>query len=117
MTQGQIDLDSVMAGSISGGKHNGVDAKHLSNIWCIDHDTAKRIFDVTSQLLVRTNDPRLSRNYGTNDRILRYKRIKDYIFMDTFFATKKAVKSSRGNTCCQLFVTDKGFVYFVPMKT
>ena len=37
--------------------------------------------------------------------------------MDTFFATSKAGKSTRGNTCCQLFVTDKGFVYVVPMKT
>ena len=36
--------------------------------------------------------------------------------MDTFYATKKAGKSSCGNTCCQLFVTDKGFVYVVPMK-
>ena len=36
--------------------------------------------------------------------------------MDTFFATKKAGKSSRGNTCCQLFVTNKGFVYVVSMK-
>jgi len=35
--------------------------------------------------------------------------------MDTFFATKKAGKSSWKNTCCQLFVTDKGFVYIVPM--
>jgi transposase InsO family protein len=49
--------------------------------------------------------------------MLRYKRINDYFFMDTFFATKKAGRSSRGNTCCQLFVTDKGFVYVVPMKT
>ena len=37
--------------------------------------------------------------------------------MDTFFATKKAGKPSRVNTCCQLFVTDKGFVYAVPMTT
>ena len=37
--------------------------------------------------------------------------------MDTFFATSKAGKSSRGNTCCQLFVMDKGFVYVVPMKS
>ena len=36
--------------------------------------------------------------------------------MDTFFATKKSGKSSRGITCCQLFVTDKGFIYVVPMK-
>ena len=37
--------------------------------------------------------------------------------MDTFFSTKKAKKSSRGHTCCQLFVTGKGFVYVVPMKS
>ena len=36
--------------------------------------------------------------------------------MDTFFATKKDGTSSRGNTCCQLFVMDKGFIYVVPMK-
>ena len=36
--------------------------------------------------------------------------------MDTFSATKKAGKSSIGHKCCQLFVTDKGLVYVVPMK-
>ena len=58
----------------------------------------------------------LSHNYGTNGRMLRYKRIRDYFFMDTFFATKKGGCSSRGHTCCQLFVTDKGFLYVVPMR-
>ncbi len=60
--------------------------------------------------------PTLSRNYGTGDRMLRYRRINTYFFMDTFFASKRRGKSSRGNTCCQLFVTDKGFVYVVPMR-
>ena len=36
--------------------------------------------------------------------------------MDTLFATKKGGKSSRGNICCQLFVTDKGFLHAFPMK-
>ena len=35
--------------------------------------------------------------------------------MDTLFATNKSKKTTRGNTCAQLFVTDKGFVYVVPM--
>jgi hypothetical protein len=45
--------------------------------------------------------------------MLRYKRINEYFFVDTFFATKKkAGKSSRKNTCwCQLFI------YVVPMKS
>jgi hypothetical protein len=48
--------------------------------------------------------------------MLRYKRIKEYFFMDTFYAAKHGGKSSRGRTCCQLFVTDKGFLYVVPMR-
>ena len=36
--------------------------------------------------------------------------------MDTFFATSKGGCSSRGHTCVQLFVTDKGFIYVVLMK-
>ncbi len=35
--------------------------------------------------------------------------------MDTFFATSKAGASSRGNKYVQLLVTDKGFIYVVPM--
>ena len=35
--------------------------------------------------------------------------------MDTFFAIKKATKSTRGNTCCQIFVTNKGCTYVEPM--
>ena len=37
--------------------------------------------------------------------------------MNTFFSTKTTGKSSQGNTCCKLFVTDKVFVYAVPMKS
>ena len=35
--------------------------------------------------------------------------------MDTFFVTGKTV-SQRGHKCMQLFVSNKGFVYVVPMK-
>ena len=37
--------------------------------------------------------------------------------MDNFFATRKMEKYIRGNRCCQILVTDKGFVYVVPMKS
>jgi hypothetical protein len=55
-------------------------------------------------------------NYLMGDRMLCYKQIGQYFFMDTLFAMSKAGKPTRGNSCCQLFVTDKGFVYMVPMK-
>ena len=37
-------------------------------------------------------------------------------YTDTFFVTK-AGKSTRGFTCAQVFVTDKGYVALYPMKT
>ena len=37
--------------------------------------------------------------------------------MDTLFATRKAGKYSRGNTCAQYFVTEKLIMYLVPMKS
>jgi hypothetical protein len=80
----------------------------------------KRTLEVTSQCRKNTPLGMLSRNYSTNDRMLQYKRIHQQFFMDTFFATKnvkKGGKSSRGHTCCQLFLTDKGFVYVVPMTS
>ncbi|MEM7463144.1 MAG: hypothetical protein AAF362_10750 [Pseudomonadota bacterium] len=111
-----FDLEEFMASATSSSNPRGVDAEHLSKVWRISHKQAEQTLNTTTQHSIRTQDPTLSRNYGTNDRMLRYKRIDDYFFMDTFFATKKGGKSSRGNTCCQLFVTDKGFVYVVPMK-
>ena len=99
------------------GKSKGVDPSHLSKIWKIDFKTAERTVEVVSQKSKRTDDSTLSRNYGTNDRMLRCKRINECFFTDTFFSTKKAGKSSRGNICCQRFVTDKGFVYVVPIKS
>ena len=80
-------------------------------------DSAQQTNDTTSQNSRRTHDPKLSQNYGLNNHILWYTIIKYWFFMDTFFLTKKAVKLSIGNSWCELFVTDNGFVYVVPMKS
>ena len=109
------EINDFMASAVANAG-NGVTPEHLSKVWRISHEDAKRTIEQTSQLSIRPKDPTLSRNYGTNDRMLRYRRINEYFFMDTFFATKRGGKSSRGHTCCQLFVTDKGFVYVVPMR-
>ena len=112
----EILLDNFMASTTQAGNTRGVNPKHLSKIWRISHEDAQRTIDVTTQMSIRTDDSSLSKNYSTNVRMLRYKRIKDFFFMGTFFATKKGGQSSRGHTCCQLFVTDKGFIDVVPMK-
>ena len=87
----EVLLDNFMTSTAQAGKCRGVDTKHLSKIWRIGHEDAQRTIDVTTQMSTRTDDPTLSRNYSTNHRMLRYKGIKNFFFMDTFFATRKVV--------------------------
>ena len=82
-------VDEFFSHSTNASRPRGVTPEHLSKIWCISQEDAKRTIHTTTQMSVRTQDPTLSRNYGTNDRMLHYKRIQDYFFMDTFFASKK----------------------------
>ena len=59
----------------------------------------------------------MKRDLHTNDRMLRHKRLDEYFYMDTFYATKsKTLKTLRQNTWCQLFVTDKGYVFVFPTE-
>ena len=96
--------------------HRGVKPEHLAKVWKIPLEAARRTVDVTSQRYVRPQGNQLTRNYSTGDRALRYRRVRELFFTDTFFAGKK-LRSSRGNICAQLFVTNKGFLYVVPMMT
>ena len=114
--ESEEDMDAFFVSSVHGGPEVGVDARHLSEVWWISHENTKRTIDATTQHGTYNTNPAMNQNYTTNDWMLRYRRITQYFFMDTFFATKKGGTLSRGNTCYQLFVTDKGFIYVVPMK-
>ena len=111
-------MDDFFASGVHGGSEVGIDVKHLSKVWRVSYEDAKHTIDATTQHGTHLPNPVMNQNYTTNNRMLRYKRINQYsyFFMDTFFAMKKGGTSSQGNTCCQLFVTDKGFIYVVPMK-
>ena len=78
-----------MAAALSSSENSGISPDHLAKVWRISYDEAKRTIDNTSQLSVCPNNPILAKNYGTNDRMLRYKRIKEWFYTNTFFATKK----------------------------
>ena len=101
--------------AVSSGRSKGVNAEHLAKVWCIPHDEAAQTLKVTTQSLRHDPDSSLSRNVGTNDRAVRYRKIKSFFISDTLFVTGTA-KSSLGNICAQLFVSDKGFVAIYPMK-
>ena len=70
---------------------------------------------INTQLAKHKQDNVLSRNFSTNDRMLRYRRLKSTFFTDTMFANK--YKSLRQNTCCQVFVSDKSYIAVYPMKS
>ena len=47
--------------------------------------------------------------------MLCYQWIKSTFFTDTLFATKQA-KSTHGNICAQVYISDKGFLALYPMR-
>ena len=88
----------------------------MKKIWSITDAQAQGVVEQTTQLNRQSADGSLARQFSTNDRMLRYRRIQSYFFTDTMFVTK-AAKSTRGNICLQLFVSDKGFVAVYPMES
>ena len=85
----QEQVEEFLSHATNASRPHGVTPEHLSKVWCISTEDARRMIETTTQTSVRTQDPTLSRNYGTNDCMLRYRHIQDYFFMDTFVATKK----------------------------
>jgi hypothetical protein len=86
---------------VTAGKPGGVGAERLAKLFSIPFNDAVRTLAVTTQLNRRTADSSLSRNFGTNDRMVRYRQLDSTFFTDTMYVTAKA-KSTHGNTCAQL---------------
>ena len=95
---------------------NGVSPDFLKKIWSITDDQARNVVLQNTQLNRQSADGLMARQFSTNDRMLRYRRIQSYFFTDTMFVTKTA-KSTRGNKCMQLFVSDKGYIAVYPMES
>ena len=66
----------------------GIFASHLSEIWRIDLDSTKQTLEVTSKHSTGTNNPTLSRNFGTNNRMLQYK-INEVTFIHEYLIFNK----------------------------
>ena len=83
----QIDIenDPVLA-SVIAEKPSKLNADFLSKIWHIKNDEAVKAFNQTPQYCRHGADNALSRQFSTNDRMLRYRRINSmfhrYIFRD-----------------------------------
>jgi hypothetical protein len=94
------DATHITNGTIRSRTHKPIDYLTLAKRWCITPERARRTIDTTTQRGVRTClYPDLSRRFPTNDRMLRYARIRNDVFTDTMFAN---IKSRRGNKCAQI---------------
>ena len=109
------EVKSVIS-AINASSSKGPTPEFLSKLWLVSEKLAKGAIESNTQLCRHNSDNVLSRQFSTNDRMLRYKRLQSAFFTDTMFATPKA-KSKRGYTCCQVFVSDKGFVAVYPMAS
>ena len=110
------EIESHANISAVASKPKGVSPEFLSKIWNIDNKTARGVIQQNTQLLRQNVDNDLSKQFTINDRMLRYKRINSQFYTDTFFAGG-CDKTTRGNTCAQMSVSDKGFVAIYPMKS
>ena len=73
---GDIDLYEIMVNATHTIQFQGFYPTHLYKIWRIELYDANRDLYVTTQMSVWSQYPKLRRNYGTNNRILRYKNIQ-----------------------------------------
>ena len=55
------DIEQIMVSSVSAGRLDRVDPKHLAKIWRISFDDAKRRIGVTTQHGQQAQEPTLSR--------------------------------------------------------
>ena len=62
-------------GAISASTPTGVTAETLSKIWKFYYPTADRTLELTTQLNRQGGSNNLSWNFGTNNRMLRYRNI------------------------------------------
>ena len=108
-------INSIFSASATHAKlQRGETTEQLGKVWRIPLDETKQTLDVTPQLNKQDGNSNLSSQFSTNDQMLRYKRITYLFYTGTFFIK---VKSKRGFTMMQLFVSNTGFVKVYGMKT
>eukprot|EP00957_Ditylum_brightwellii_P112550 8579681-Ditylum_brightwellii.AAC.1 len=90
VTSGLVDLDSCPVSLACISANVGVTEEHLSKMWRLRPKTASKTLIATTKKQICVDNPSLARKFSTNDKMLRYKRINCYFFMDTFFVTMKA---------------------------
>ena len=109
--------NAIIGATMQSGIKSDFNVERLMRAWQIDKETALKTIRATTQRYKRKQDPKMTRNSPTIDKATRYNRINDHLFIDTMFATSKGGKSIRGNTCAQIFTTDREFIAAYPLQS
>ena len=86
---------------------------YLSKLWYISEPPEEGAIDQKTQGCRHIAKNVFLHQFLKNYRMLRYSRIQSTFYTDTIFTLK--YKSTPGNTSCEVFVSDKGFVAIYPM--
>jgi hypothetical protein len=96
-------------------KKYNISPEQLASKWNIGLEMAKRTLDATTQHGIRLSaNPSIARRFRSNDQKMRYNCLNTDVYTDTMFST---VKSSRGNTCGQIYTNDLEWTRFFPMSS
>ena len=68
---GDCDPDDIFVSATHAEINQCVKEEHISKVWRIDIEQAKDNLNTTPQKSVRNDSPKLSRNCGMNDLMLR----------------------------------------------
>ena len=98
---GDINFYEIAASTAHAKPRKGIPVEHLSKIWRIDLELAQNTLIVKTQRGVRTDKLKLTRNFDTGDRMLRYKHIRN--FLCGYFLCDKEIWeiSARSHICYQ----------------
>jgi hypothetical protein len=109
-----VNVSHTSSSLMTGRRKNMISPEVLVKRWCISLEAATKTLDKTTQKGIRTvANPSISRRFRTNDRQLRYRRLRTTLFTDTMFSK---IPSRRGNTCAQIFCDQSGWTRIYPMK-
>jgi hypothetical protein len=89
-------------------------AEKLAQRWSISLEAAQRTLQATTQRFIRSALDPIDRRFRTQQAQFRYNRLNTRFYSDTMFSN---TRSTRGNSCGQVFVNDFGFSKLIPMKS
>jgi hypothetical protein len=91
-----------------------IKSEDLAKKWMVGEKIAQETIKATTQSFVRNAIHPIEHRFRTKVATLRYNQLGCRFYSDTFFSSERL---NINNTCGQMFVTNFGFIKFVPMKS